>query len=83
MKGINKFSKKVDCLRAKSTKKSSTLAEHGFGAPLGIISDVSPRFKLVVVNDKLMLESMATGETFPYTQTIFSKKKLKEKEIEK
>ena len=83
MKGINKFSKKADCLRAKSTKKSSTLAEHGFGAPLGIISDVNPRFKLVLVNDKLMIESRATGETFPYTQTMFSKKKLKEKEIQK
>ena len=83
MKGFNKFSKKADCLRVKPTKKSSTLAEHGFGAPLGIVPDKNPRFKLVVADDKLMLESVATGEKFPYTETIFPKKKLQEKEIEK
>ena len=83
MKGVNKFSKKSDYLRTKSTKKYSTLAQHGFGAPLGIISDKNMHFKLVAVNDKLMLESRTTGERFPYTETIFPKKKLKEKEIEK
>lgn len=83
MKGLNKFSKKADYLRAKSPKKYSTLSVHSFGAPLGIFSDENPRFELVVVNNKLMLKSRATGETFPYAQTMFSKKKLKEKEIEK
>ena len=83
MKGVNKFSKKSVCLRVKPTKKSSTLAEHGFGAPLGIVPDKNPRFKLVVADDKLMLESVATGEKFPYTETRFPKKKLQEKDIEK
>ena len=83
MNGVNKFSKKADCLRVKPTKKYSTLAEHGFGAPLGIVPDKNPRFKLVVADDKLMLESSATGEKFPYTETRFPKKKLQEKDIEK
>ena len=83
MKGVNKFSKKADCLRVKPTKKYSTLAEHGFGAPLGIVHNQNTRFKLLVADNKLMLESIATGEKFPYTKTMFPKKKLQEKEIEK
>ena len=81
MKSVNKFSKKADCLRVKPTKKCSTLAEHGFGAPLGIVHNQIRALNLWLQMTSLCLKALQQVKNFPIQKQDFLRKNFKKKKL--
>ena len=75
MEKFNKYSKRKTNQGAKPTpKKCSSLADHGFGAPIGKIVSGNPKYRLIIVNDELMWEHKRTGVRTPFKKKNLSVK---------